>query len=102
MFTIDILIIFKCPTIIPSIVATQAILHLCHLCWRSYLLGREKYTSKIQKKSFRFVLAFRTEHLSQSHRLCSCQLSVTFPSSMGLSLMCTTGPGCVLVDLCEF
>lgn len=25
-------------------------------------------------------------------------VNFTFPSSMGLSLMCTTGPGCVLVD----
>lgn len=81
-----------------STVAAQAVLTLCHLHRSGYPQRRGEHTDRtvqfvFTEKKCRNVCSFRGTRRGR--------LSVTFPSSMGLSLMCTTGPGCVLVDLCK-
>lgn len=92
MFTIDISISLKCSAITLLCSGTSHIDFVPSAL--KQLLGGEKSagnTRTRQKLLFCFQPLFR--------RLRSGRRSVTFPSSMGLSLMCTTGPGCVLVDL---
>lgn len=98
MFTIDISISLKCSAITLHCSGASHIDFVPSALKQRPGEEREAHLQNTRTlKSFCFALSLLDSSLS--HRLRGGRLSVTFPSSMGLSLMCTTGPGCVLVDL---
>lgn len=93
MCIIDILISWRC-----SAISLHKPYWHCAICTGAVLQREEERAHRTVQFVF---IEKKCRNVTLFHSTYRGQLSVTFPSSMGLSLMCTTGPGCVLVDLCK-